>query len=76
MHTESKAWDFKSRSAFVAFGTVTFVEWTRFIPEAERQAFIIDVLDRYRSVAADRPGEENTFKFYQMDVTLALAAPS
>jgi trans-aconitate 2-methyltransferase len=70
MHTEAKAWDFKSRSAFLAFATVTFVEWTRFLPEAERQAFIIDVLDRYRPVAADQPGEENTFKFYQMDVTL------
>jgi trans-aconitate 2-methyltransferase len=70
LHTEAKAWDFKSRSGFFAFGSVTFVEWTRFLPEAQRQAFIIDVLDRYRPVAADRPGEENTFKFYQMDVTL------
>lgn len=33
--------------------------------------FVTDVLDRYASVAADRPGEENTFKFYQMDITLA-----
>ncbi len=73
IHTEAKAWDFKSRSAFFAFGSVTFVEWTRFLPEAERPAFIIDVLDRYRSVAADRSDEENTFKFYQMDVTLARA---
>jgi trans-aconitate 2-methyltransferase len=71
IHTEAKAWDFKSRSAVLAFGLVTFVEWTRFLPEAERPAFAVDVLDRYRSVAADRPGEENTFKFYQMDVTLA-----
>jgi trans-aconitate 2-methyltransferase len=72
IHTEAKAWDFKSRSAFFAFGSVTFVEWTRLLPEAEKQAFITDVLDRYRPVAADRPGEENTFKFYQMDVTLTL----
>jgi trans-aconitate 2-methyltransferase len=70
IHTESKAWDFKSRSAFFAFGSVTFVEWTRLLPEAERPAFITDVLDRYRSVAADRSEEENTFKFYQMDITL------
>jgi trans-aconitate 2-methyltransferase len=75
IHTEAKAWDFKSRPAFLAFGSVTFVEWTRFLPEAEKAAFIIDVLDRYRPVAADRPGEENTFKFYQMDVTLAPANP-
>ena len=71
IHTAAKAWDFKSRSAFFAFGSVTFVEWTRFLPEAERPAFITDVLDHYRSVAADRPDEDNTFKFYQMDITLA-----
>jgi trans-aconitate 2-methyltransferase len=71
IHTEAKAWDFKSRSAFLAFGSVTFVEWTQFIPEAERLAFVTDVLDHYRIVATDQPGEENTFKFYQMDVTLS-----
>ena len=71
IHTEDKAWDFRSRSAFLAFGSVTFVEWTQFIPEAERRAFVIDVLDRYRIEATDQPGEENTFKFYQMDVTLS-----
>ena len=69
----SKAWDFHSRSAFFAFGSVTFIEWTQFLPEADRPAFISDVLDRYRSVAADHPGEENTFKFYQMDIKLASA---
>jgi trans-aconitate 2-methyltransferase len=71
IRTEDKAWDFKSRAAFFAFGCVTFVEWTQCIPEAERRAFVIDVLDRYRIVATDQPGEENTFKFYQMDVTLS-----
>jgi trans-aconitate 2-methyltransferase len=70
IHTEDKAWDFKSRSAFLAFGSVTFVEWTKFIPEPERLAFVTDVLDRYQIVAADQPGEENAFKFYQMDVSL------
>jgi len=70
INTEAKAWDFKSRSAFFGFGSVTFVEWTRFLPEDEKPAFIIDVLDRYRSVTADRPDEENTFKFCQMDITL------
>lgn len=40
INTEAKAWDLKSRSAFLAFGSVTFVEWTRFIPEAERLAFV------------------------------------
>ncbi|HEY5707545.1 MAG TPA: hypothetical protein VIS96_18450 [Terrimicrobiaceae bacterium] len=67
------AWDFKSHSAFLAFGSVTFVEWTQFIPEAERLDFVGDVLDRYRIVATDQLGEENTFKFYQMDLTLSAA---
>jgi trans-aconitate 2-methyltransferase len=70
LHTEAKAWDFQSRSAFFAFGSVTFIAWTRFIPEPERPAFITDVLDRYEVAAVDQPGEENTFKFYQMDITL------
>jgi trans-aconitate 2-methyltransferase len=69
IHTEDKAWDFGSRSAFLAFSSVTFVEWTQFIPEAERLDFVSDVLDRYRIIAC----EENTFKFYQMDVTLSAA---
>lgn len=73
IHTEAKAWDFKSREAFFAFCAVGFVEWTRRLPEAERPAFINEVLDRYQPIAADRPGEENTFKFYQMDVMLAPA---
>ena len=71
VNTKANAWDFKSREAFFAFGSVTFIEWTRLLPESERPAFINDVLDRYQCVAADRPGEENTFKFYQMDITLA-----
>jgi trans-aconitate 2-methyltransferase len=71
IHTEDKSWDFKSRSAFLAFGSVTFVEWTKFLPEGERLAFVTDVLDRYRVQLTNQPGEENTFKFYQMDVTLS-----
>jgi ubiquinone/menaquinone biosynthesis C-methylase UbiE len=65
-----KAWDFHTREEFAAFCAVTCVEWTRHLPEPDRPAFIDDMLDRYRAVAAERPGEENTFKFYQMDVTL------
>jgi len=38
-----------------------------------KEPFVSDVLDRYQAVAVDRPGEENTFKFYQMDVTLVIA---
>ena len=70
-HTEAKAWDFESRDAFRAFGSVTFVEWTQHLPESERPSFVEDVLDRYRKVAVDAHGEENFFRFYQMDVTLS-----
>jgi trans-aconitate 2-methyltransferase len=70
-YTEARAWDFQSRAAFLAFGSVTFVEWTQHLPEAERPAFANDVLDRYRQVAAGAPGEENLFRFYQMDITLS-----
>src|SRR5277367_5157249 len=72
-HTQAKAWDFESRDAFHAFGMVTFVEWSQHLPASERPAFVDDVLDRYRHVAADAPGEENFFRFYQMDIVLAPA---
>jgi trans-aconitate methyltransferase len=73
IQTEEKAWDFRTRAAFFAWCHATFAEWTRCLPEAEWAAFINDVLDRYRAVAADKPGEENTFKFYQMEVVLTPA---
>ncbi len=73
IHTAEKAWDFGSREAFRGFGAVTFVEWTRRLGEEEKPQFIEDVLNRYRMVAADKPGEENVFKFYQMDIRLARA---
>ena len=38
IHTETKSWDFQSRRAFFAFGSVTFVEWTRFLPDNERRS--------------------------------------
>ena len=67
---EDKSWDFKTRSAFEAFGEVTFVEWTRMLPAQEELNFVEDVLDAYRPIAEQRPGDGNTFKFYQMDITL------
>ena len=70
VNTRDYAWDFGSRAAFAAFCAVGCVEWTRRLPAAERPKFINDVLDRYRAVAADGSGEENTFKFYQMDISL------
>lgn len=73
LHTAAKSWDFLSRQNFFAFGQVTFVEWTRGLPESEKTIFINDVLDRYQKVTADTPAEANTFKFYQMDITLSPA---
>ncbi len=72
VHTAAKAWDFETRAAFQAFSSATMVEWTRLLPEDDKTAFITDVLDRYGPVAADKPGEENTFKFYQMDIRLSV----
>ncbi len=69
----AKSWDFGTREAFFAFGMVTFVEWTQHLPVSDRPGFVNDVLDRYRPVAADKPGEENTFRFYQMDIALTRA---
>jgi trans-aconitate 2-methyltransferase len=66
----AKAWDFQARAAFMAFGGVTFVEWAQHLPESDRLGFATDVLDRYQRVACDAPGEENFFRFYQMDITL------
>jgi trans-aconitate 2-methyltransferase len=70
VEVSDKVWDFGSRAAFEAFGKVTFIEWSRMIPEAERPKFVSDVLDRYQQVVATSPGQENTFKFYQMDIGL------
>lgn len=68
VQTESKAWDFGTRAEFFAFSSVTMVEWTKRLPEPLQSRFITDVLDRYQVVAAEKPGEENTFKFYQMTI--------
>jgi trans-aconitate methyltransferase len=73
IRTEDKAWEFQTREAFVAFCRATFAEWTRFLSERDWPAFIADALDRYRPIAADRPEEANTFKFYQMEVVLTPA---
>jgi trans-aconitate 2-methyltransferase len=70
LHVEDKSWDFQTRQGFLEYCQVTLVEWTRFLPEQERAVFIADVLDRYQQVAADSSSENNTFKFYQMEVVL------
>ena len=74
VQTESRTWDFRTRNEFSAFSSVTMVEWTKRLPESLRAPFINDVLDRYRAVAVEKEGEENTFKFYQMTVLLKALA--
>jgi trans-aconitate 2-methyltransferase len=64
---EDKAWNFGSHEGFFAFGSVTFVEWLRKVPEEAKPEFIRDVLKRYASVA----GDDHTFRFYQMNIKLA-----
>jgi trans-aconitate 2-methyltransferase len=74
VQTQSKTWDFGTRAEFLAFSSVTMVEWTKRLPESLRSLFITDVLDRYQTVAADKPGKENAFKFYQMTIVLTALA--
>jgi len=68
--TKDHAWDFGSRTAFSGFCAVGCVAWTSRLPTTERIDFINDLLDRYQEVASDHSGEENTFKFYQTDISL------
>ncbi len=68
--TQDCAWDFGAREAFAGFAAVGCGAWTNRLPAEKRTAFIDDVLDRYQSNAAERAGEENTFRFYQLDIRL------
>ena len=74
VQTESRTWDFRTRAELFAFSSVTMVEWTKRLSESLRSAFINDVLDRYRAVEAEKAGEANTFKFYQMTVLMKALA--
>lgn len=75
VRTRDETWDFESRIAFYTFCAVGLVAWTQRLPEAERTAFVDDVLDRYRSITGDSAGAETTFKFYQTDFTLIPSGP-
>jgi trans-aconitate 2-methyltransferase len=70
LHTQDHAWDFGSGETFAEFCAVGLVAWTDRLPAADRPSFIAEVLNRYQAVAAEVPGEENTFKFYQTDIAL------
>jgi trans-aconitate 2-methyltransferase len=66
VNVADKSWDFGSRDGFAAFGSVTFIEWTRRLPDEAKPEFILDVLSRYSHIA----GDDRTFRFYQMDIRL------
>jgi trans-aconitate methyltransferase len=72
LHQESvdRSWRFGSREAFAGFAEATMVAWTGKLPKPQRPAFIAEVLDRYVAETADGPGEENCFKFYQLNSEL------
>jgi trans-aconitate 2-methyltransferase len=63
VNVSDKAWDFESRQSFQTFCSAMLTVWTSHLPEREAPAFITDVLDRYRLIAANQSSEENTFKF-------------
>lgn len=67
---QDKAWDFGTTGAFHSFCAVGCVAWTARLPDALRDPFLDDALDRYRHAIAAPSGEEGVFRFYQMDVTL------
>jgi trans-aconitate 2-methyltransferase len=72
-----KAWDFGTPAAFHAFCAVGCVAWTQRLPDALRESFLDDALDRYRRAICAGPGEDGVFRFYQMDITLLRdAAPA
>jgi SAM-dependent methyltransferase len=71
---ESREWDYQKETDFAGFVRATFVVWSQLIPESEKQAFVADVLARYRTEIGLGPGEQNLFKFYQMQVVLAARA--
>jgi trans-aconitate 2-methyltransferase len=68
-----KAWDFGTHAAFHAFCAVGCVAWTQQLPDALRDAFLDDALDRYRRAAGAGDG---LFRYYQMDIALARAPAS
>jgi trans-aconitate 2-methyltransferase len=70
LDVQQEAWDFESRDAFVHFARATFVEWTRLLPPDRHDAFIEEVLDRYRQLDDGSPSQANVFTFYLMEVVL------
>jgi len=70
VRVEDRAWDFKTRDAFLAFCRTTCVFWLSRLPERDWPAFLTEMLDRYQFAAGNGPGEAHVFKFQQMEAAL------
>jgi trans-aconitate 2-methyltransferase len=67
---ELKTWDFANRQAFADWAAVGCVAWTENIPDAERPAFIDDVLDRYGRLDEVAGEDVRVFRFCQLAADL------
>jgi trans-aconitate 2-methyltransferase len=74
MDCTTEEWDFGTCEAFFAFCTVGLIAWTSRLAQDQRAVFIDDVLERYGDEASAASPSRNVFRFYQMDVQLALAS--
>jgi trans-aconitate 2-methyltransferase len=74
LEVEQSTWDFGSREEFLAFLRTTSYEWTRRLPEIERESFVEDSLGCY----AAHNGSDRVIRFLQMEVVLraVTAAPT
>jgi trans-aconitate 2-methyltransferase len=73
LERELKTWEFASRQAFADWAAVGCVAWTENIPDAERPAFIDDVLDRYGRLDEVAGEDVRVFRFYQLAADLRVA---
>lgn len=65
---ENMTSDFKTREGFANFIRGTFPNWTGFLPENDREIFVDEVVDRYRSLF----GSEYVIKAYLLEAMLNL----
>ena len=73
IRTSDKAWDFGSRDAFLSRMKVTMIEWMQHLPEDGPRRLYQRRARSLRKSSRPAPGEENYFRFYQMDIVLAPA---
>ncbi|MCE5291172.1 MAG: class I SAM-dependent methyltransferase [Nocardiaceae bacterium] len=61
-----REWDFASREEFTRWCTVGFTDWTSKLPEADRPAFVDEVVERYEAIV----GKPGLFRFLQLRAEL------